>query len=162
MIMISPNIRLYLPDVIKCGNTKEVLDYLADISNTITNAKLFFWWHEPDLKQKQVKEFIDEWEARKHSNFKTIFRPYYFDNQNDFIWYDVISKAMLESLTPRATGIKNQYVRFSWRYSDPSSILEGLKEFKVIYDFITNEKPTKRQKRNDGEDSNHRVSELHK
>ena len=162
MVIINPNIRLYLPDVLSCENKEEVLEYLTQISNTIRSAKLFFWYHEPDLTQKQVKEFIEDWESRKHSNFKTIVRPYYFDNQNDFIWYDLISHKMINSLTPRATGIKNEYVRFTWRYGEPNSILKGLKEFKVIYDFVSSEKPTKRQKRNDGEDSNHRVSELHK
>ena len=69
---------------------------------------------------------------------------------------------MVDSLTPNATGIKNQYTRFSWRYVEPKDIIKGLEEFKVIYEFVTNDKQIKKQKRNDGEDSNHRKSELHK
>jgi len=160
--MINPNIRLYLPDVINGGYTEQIIKMLTDISNDVRSARLYFWYHEPDLKAKQVKDFLDSWESEEHTNFKTIIRPYYFDTQNDFIWYDVMSYKMVDSLTPDATGIKNQYTRFSWRYVEPKDIIEGLEEFKVIYEFVTNDKPIKKQKRNDGEDSNHRKSELHK
>jgi len=159
--MINPNIRLYLPDVINGGYTEEIIEMLTDISNDVRSARLYFWYHEPDLKPNEVKKFVDNWESLNHKNWKTIIRPYYFDTQNDFIWYDVISHKMLNSLTPNASGIKNMYTRFSWRYSEPNDIVKGLKEFKVIYEFVSNDKPIKKQKRNDGEDSNHRKSELH-
>ena len=160
--MINPNIRLYLPDVINGGYTEKIIEMLTDISNDVRSARLYFWYHEPDLSKKEVKDFLDIWESKKHTNFKTIIRPYYFDTQNDFIWYDVMSYKMVASLAPTATGIKNQYTRFSWRYVEPKDIIEGLEEFKVIYEFVTNDKPIKKQKRNAGEDSNHRKSELHK
>ena len=159
--MITPNIRLYLPDIIN-GDTQQILDKLVEVTDGVGSAKLYFWYHEPDLKANEVKKFVDMWESQNHKNWKTIIRPYYFDTQNDFIWYDVISHKMLNSLTPNASGIKNMYTRFSWRYGEPNGIVKGLEEFKVIYKFVSNDKPIKKQKRNDGEDSNHRQSELHK
>ena len=48
---------------------------------------------------------------------------------------------MLNSLTPNASGIKNMYTRFSWRYGEPNGIVKGLEEFKVIYEFVSNDKP---------------------
>ena len=92
--MINPNIRLYLPDVIHSDNTEEILDMLTEISNKVRSAKLYFWYHEPDLKAKELKDFVDTWESKRHTNFKTIIRPYYFDTQNDFIWYDLMSYKM--------------------------------------------------------------------
>ena len=64
----------------------------------------------------------------------------------NIIWYDVISHKMLNSLTPNASGIKNMYTRFSWRYGEPNGIIKGLEEFKVIYEFVSNDKPIKKQK----------------
>jgi len=157
--MSNPNIRLYLPDVIHSDNTEEILDMLTEISNKVRSAKLYFWYDEPDLKPKELKDFVNTWESKGHTNFKTIIRPYYFDTQNDFIWYDLMSYKMRESLTPNAHGITNMYTRFSWRYVNPNDILEGLQEFINIYKFVIDEKPNKKQqKRNDGKDSNHRVA----
>ena len=49
------------------------------------------------------------------------------------------------------------YWRYQWRYTKRSDIFKGLKEAKSIWDFINREQlPTKKQKRNDGEDSDYR------
>ena len=75
--------------------------------------------------------------------------PEFFDRQRDFIWYDII---------PREVSDNNhiQYSRFSYIYSNPNCILDGLEEFRKMYEFTVREKPNRKQKRNDYEDSNHR------
>ena len=49
------------------------------------------------------------------------------------------------------------YWRYQWRYGTREGILKGLEEAKSIWDFINREQlPIKKQKRNDGEDSDYR------
>ena len=100
------------------------------------------------MTQKQIKDFVDLWGEFKHQNFKTHIQSTFTDLQRDFIWYDFM---------PHKKRKDRNYFRFSWDYSLPESIDKGLIEFKNTYDFVTDsQQPQKKQKRNDGEDSNHR------
>ena len=77
---------------------------------------------------------------------KTIIRTKFFDNSNEFIWWDI-----------RPIGVTASYVRFSYQYTKPEQILTGLDKLLTVYKFVTNQQE-KKQKRNDDEGSNYRVS----
>tara|TARA_Y100000389_G_scaffold188142_1_gene210352 strand:+ start:519 stop:953 length:435 start_codon:yes stop_codon:yes gene_type:complete len=144
--MITPTIRFYLPDVLEYGDYKN----MSDILNHTHCHRVFFWYEKNDLTQKQIKNFVDTWGEFKHQNFKTHIQAMFTDLQRDFIWYDFMPHRKLKE-NPA------QYYRFRWEYGLPESIEKGLTEFKSTYDFVTeSQNPQKKQKRNDGENSNHR------
>ncbi len=147
--MIRQTYKFYLPDIIK-------LDKIEDISqklNVMNPSKIYFWYNEGDLSQKEVKKFTDDWQSTEHSNFSTTIRPYFFDNSRDFTTWDFIPKSLLHLYE----GNMVSYWRYQWRYGTREGILKGLKEAKSIWDFINREQlPVKKQKRNDGEDSDYR------
>ena len=144
--MITPTVRFYLPDVLEYGNINKI----SEILNHTHSHRVFFWYEKNELNQKQLKEFVDEWESVKHQNYKTHIQPQYYDLQRDFIWYDFMPISKLSDYSP-------QYFRFCWQYNLPNAIEKGLIEFKNTYDFVTDSQhPQKKQKRNDGEDSNYR------
>ena len=116
-------------------------------------SKIYFWYNEGDLSQKEVKKFTDDWQSTEHSNFSTTIRPYFFDNSRDFTTWDFIPKSLLHLYE----GNMVSYWRYQWRYGTREGILKGLEEAKSIWDFINREQlPVKKQKRNDGEDSDYR------
>ena len=151
-IVLNVSIRMYLQDVV--GSTDDVVEKLTEVSNNISGGKLYFWYEEGD--KVNIKDFITKWESKKHNNMKTIIRPHYFDNQNDFIWYDIMPKKLFKKLPLSNQGFRNYYTRFTYQYVDEQGMIRGLKEFQKTYDFVTNDKPVRKQKRNDGEDSNNR------
>jgi len=143
-MIINPTVRFYLPDVLEYGDYEN----MSEILNHTHCHRVFFWYDKNDLTQKQIKDFVDLWGEFKHQNFKTHIQSTFTDLQRDFIWYDFM---------PHKQKKDRNYFRFSWDYSLPESIGKGLTEFKNTYDFVTDaQQPQKKQKRNDGEDSNHR------
>jgi len=148
--MISPTLRVYLPDFVGTDKEDEVIDKISEYGNEINNMTLFFWF---DQKRDKVdmSKFVKKWDRIPHHNFKTIIRPEYFDQFRDFIWYDIIPKDF-------AIANSTNYTRFAYRYTNGvDGILQGLDSFKSTWDFTISEKPPKRkQKRNDYEDSNRR------
>ena len=143
-MIINPTVRFYLPDVLEYGDYEN----MSEILNHTHCHRVFFWYEKNDLTQKQIKDFVDLWGEFKHQNFKTHIQSTFTDLQRDFIWYDFM---------PHKQKKDRNYFRFSWDYSLPESIGKGLTEFKNTYDFVTDaQQPQKKQKRNDGEDSNHR------
>jgi len=146
--MITPTLRLYLPDFAGTEKEDEVIEKLSKYGNAVPNTKLYFWF-DKKTDNVDVQSFIKKWDRIPHHNFKTIIRPEFFDKPLDFIWYDIIPKRFSPGL---------QYTRFSYRYVDGvEGVLAGLDNFKSTWDFISADKPQKRkQKRNDYEDSNSR------
>ena len=144
--MITPTVRFYLPDVLEYGDVNNI----SEILNHTHSHRVFFWYDKDELKQKEIKDFVDLWESVKHQNYKTHIQPFYSDLQRDFIWYDFMPHKKLKQYPA-------QYYRFRWEYGLPKSIEKGLVEFKNTYDFVTDsQQPPKKQKRTDGEDSNYR------
>lgn len=144
--------RFYLPDLI--GK----LDLLEDINNTLKPMhvkSIYFWYEKKELDSRDVVMFSDMWDGLPHSNYKSIVRPTFFDLQRDFIWYDVIPKHKYVEYGPN-------YYRFATHYVNDEGISSGIKRCREIWDFIQTDKPVKKQKRNDDENSNYRVKELHK
>ena len=80
-------------------------------------------------------------------SYKTIIRTKFFDNSNEFIWWDIRP----------FNGKSPHYVRFSYQYTKPEQIIDGLDKLLTVYKFVTNQQE-KKQKRNDDEGSNYRVS----
>ena len=151
--MIVPVLRLKLSDFLGTDYETEVLDRLREINNLdfMPPFEIYLWYDRDNDKVdlNRLKDFIVDWESKGDFRSKTFIIPEFFDRPRDFIWYDII---------PREVHDNNyiQYSRFSYIYSHPSSILNGLEEFAKMYEFTVREKPVRKQKRNDYEDSNHR------
>ena len=76
-------------------------------------------------------------------SFRTIIKQSHKLHIKDFIFFDIIP-----------THISNSKIskRFSYSYINSDNILGGLQEFYNVTKFITSDKPSKKQKRNDYED----------
>ena len=146
--MIETTIKFYLPDVIKLDKYKEMTECL----NSIHSTKIYFWYNENDLKKSDVDKFLKEWQSIEHTGLKTIIRPYSFDLHRDFVKWDFIPNDQKE----KYNGKLDCCWRYQWGYNSPEAILDGLQEAKVMWEFVNKEDLPKKQKRNDGEDSNHR------
>ena len=147
--MIRQSYKFYLPDIIELNQYAEFSKKLNEMNPT----RIYFWYNEGELSSKEVKQFTDEWQELEHSNFSTKIRPYFFDTSKDFVNWDFIPYDLLHLYKGRIMS----YWRYQWRYSKPESILDGISEAKSIWDFINREQlPVKKQKRNDGEDSDYR------
>ena len=146
--MIETTIKFYLPDVIKLDKYKEMTECL----NSIHSTKIYFWYNENDLNKSDVDKFLKEWQSIEHTGLKTIIRPYFFDLHRDFVKWDFIPNDQKE----KYNGKLDCCWRYQWGYNSPEAILDGLQEAKVMWEFVNKEDLPKKQKRNDGEDSNHR------
>ena len=147
--MIRQSYKFYLPDIIGLNNYKVFSRKLNEMNPT----RIYFWYNEDELSSKEVKQFTDEWQKLEHSNFSTKIRPYFFDSSKDFVTWDFVPYDLLHLYR----GKMMCYWRYQWRYSEPKSIIDGLDEAKKVWSFINREQlPTKKQKRNDGEDSDYR------
>ena len=151
--MITPVLRLKLSDFLGTEYEQEVLNKLQEINNLdfFTAFPVYLWYDRDNdrVDLSRLKDFIVEWESKGDFKSKTIIVPEFFDRFRDFIWYDIIPKEVYDKH-------HRQYSRFSYIYSNPSCILDGLEEFRKMYEFTIREKPIRKQKRNDYEDSNHR------
>ena len=149
--MINSTLRVYMPDFIYTEQEDDVINKLTEVGNIANNLKVYLWYEESN--KINPKDFIQKWDRLPHNNFRTIIRPTFFDLQRDFIWYDIIPRRIYDTKSI-------QYSRFSWIYGGgPDGVLAGLDEFRRTYEFVTadKEKPVKKkQKRNDGEDSDYR------
>tara|TARA_A100001201_G_scaffold32000_2_gene34471 strand:- start:1561 stop:1977 length:417 start_codon:yes stop_codon:yes gene_type:complete len=137
-----------MPDFVGTEKEDDVISELTKACNAVPNLKLYLWYDEND--KVDTKDFISKWDRIPHHNFKTIIRPQFFDMQRDFIWYDIIPKKFSKQVN---------YWRFAFQYNTGvDGILKGIRNFKDTYDFVSmdKEKPVRKQKRNDGEDSNYR------
>ena len=149
--MINSTLRVYMPDFIYTEQEDDVISKLTEVGNIANNLKVYLWYEESN--KINPKDFIQKWDRLPHNNFRTIIRPTFFDLQRDFIWYDIIPRRIYDTKSI-------QYSRFSWIYGGgPDGVLAGLDEVRRTYEFVTadKEKPVKKkQKRNDGEDSDYR------
>ena len=129
------------------GRLEQLDNLLATISNEYVDLNV-------------LKDFILYWKSTGEYGTKLSLHPEPFDDGNHFIWYDIRPNDLSDSLIKKLKIPFMQYYRFAYIYSDPKTgILNGLKDFKEKYLFVTqNEQttPKRKQKRNDDEDSNHR------
>ncbi len=143
MINGVTSLRLYLPDVIDAEDA--VFEKLSEISKQINAGRIYFWT-DVEIEAKVLKSFVERYESYEHTNLKSVIRNKFFDTLSEFIWFDIYP---LHLPTPT-------YYRFAYRYLMNDAILDGLNKFQEIYQFVSTDKPIKKQKRNDGEDSNYR------
>tara|TARA_R110002020_G_scaffold56129_1_gene155540 strand:+ start:1157 stop:1612 length:456 start_codon:yes stop_codon:yes gene_type:complete len=151
--MIEPVLRLKLSDILGTKYEKDILDKLHHINNLgYFPAFPVYLWYDRDndrVDLSRLKDFIVKWEETGEFRSKTIIVPEFFDRFRDFVWYDIIPRETFDSH-------HIQYSRFSYIYSNSDDILNGLDEFIETYKFTIREKPIRKQKRNDYEDSNRR------
>ena len=153
MVQLNITARFYLPDLI---GEKDLIEEINNTLKPMHIKSIYFWYEKKELDSRDVVEFSEIWDGLPHSNYKSIVRPTFFDLQRDFIWYDVIPKHKYDEYGPN-------YYRFATHYVDNGGISRGVKRCREIWDFIqTTDKPVKKQKRNDDENSNYRVKGLHK
>jgi len=146
---ITPTLRVYLTDFIDTDYELRVINSLTRCGNIVSNMKVFIWYDE-ELDKVNPTKFIGQWEKSKHTNFKTIIRPHLTDDFSEFIWYDILPHKIYTTVKPR-------HSRFTYVYSNGGEgILQGLKEFNSIYNFVSMDKPIRTQKRNDYESSTNR------
>ena len=113
--MITPTLRVYLPDFVGTEQEDEVIEKITSYGNAVPNTKLYFWF-DGKKDSVDVQKFIKKWDRLPHNNFKTIIRTEFFDRPLDFIWYDIM---------PRGNR-SCQYSRFSWMYSSGvDGVLKG-------------------------------------
>tara|TARA_B100000073_G_scaffold345150_1_gene353516 strand:- start:1066 stop:1473 length:408 start_codon:yes stop_codon:yes gene_type:complete len=133
--MHSITARLKLTEFIDTEIEDWVINKINEIYK-IHQFKLHLWYDEGELKPKQLKTFVEKYEKELH--FKTTITPTSELKGNDTIWFDII---------PDNTNIEN-LSRFTFR----GDIVSGLKQFKSTLEFCKkpkNEKPIRKQKRND-------------
>ena len=136
------NVRIKLNDFI--GNGEEiVVEKLKQAWNQNKQFSVHFWYEQDSLKPKQIKDFISEYESEL--KFKTTITNGEIVKRGDFIWFNI--------------GDRLSTSRFNFDGSGLEGIMQGLKYFSDIIDFMFTTKPAKqmsKQKRNDNESSDSR------
>ena len=164
--MVEPSLRIKITDFLATDFEQEVFQELMRIKQSSemqgVNFPLYFWYDREyeTVDLNILKDFIIYWKSTGEYGTKISIHPEPFDSGNHFIWYDIRPKDLNDNLKEKLKIPFMQYYRFAYIYSDPKTgILEGLKDFKEKYLFVTrdDQNTTKRkQKRNDDENSNHR------
>jgi hypothetical protein len=149
--MMKVNVRMNLSHILNKPYEKDIIDKLSEINNNSITFYLRFWYKDGDISPKELKEFLLKYESSLH--FKTNIKVGGELSPNDFVWYDIIDGN---------NANKTNRVRFQYIYNSEEQILKGLDEFYKCAKFCTSEKPPKRQKRNDYENSDSRKQTIHK
>ena len=136
------SLRLKLSDFINTDMEDAVMNRINHIHSELhVTVLLYLWFGEDEISGTDLKDFLMKWEDKL--SFKTIVKQSHTLHIKDFIFFDIIPTNISN------TGISK---RFSYSYITSDKILSGLQEFYNVTKFITSDKPTKRQKRNDYED----------
>jgi|TARA_B100001778_G_scaffold60308_1_gene46926 hypothetical protein len=139
MMQRTMRVRIKLSDFIDTKYEDEILEL---ISNVHTDLKSFIllhlWYNEGD--DIKLKDFLIRWEDKLH--FKTIVKEGTDVTSDEFIFFDILPEEEQQA----------EWSRFTYQYKDKKNIVSGLKELYNCVKFITSDKPTKKQKRNDYED----------
>ena len=134
-------VRMKLSDFL---NTDKENEIMTMINKTHTELRaiisLYLWYEDDEITPKDLKDFLVRWENKLF--FKTIVKQSSEINIGEFIFYDIVP----------TNANENERYRFKYTYTDKSDILTGLDQLHKCIKFITSDKPSKRQKRNDYED----------
>tara|TARA_R100001244_G_scaffold131239_1_gene104264 strand:+ start:803 stop:1267 length:465 start_codon:yes stop_codon:yes gene_type:complete len=150
---VNSTIRVKLSDFLGKPYEDEVYEKLSNLGSISFHPFPIYFWYDgekDDVSPKQMRDFIEKWESMASISTKTLIRTKFFDNYNEYIWWDI---------RPHDIN-KPKWVRFSYEYSNPSDIINGLDNLLSFYKFVTNQQE-KKQKRNDDESSNYRIKKLH-
>ena len=136
------SLRLKLSDFINTEFEPTIMEKINRIHNELHIAVLLHLWFDDDeITNETLKDFLMRWEDKL--SFKTIVKQSHKLHTNDFIFFDIIPIQVPDSKISK---------RFSYSYITSDNILGGLQEFYNVTKFITSDKPSKKQKRNDYED----------
>ena len=128
-----------LSDFINTEHEEKIMNKYSEVNNNYHVASMLYLWFEDNDDITTLKEFISRWE--KKLSIQTKIKNNSFVGYNDWLFFDI-----------RPAGLSQNRARFSFTYNKPENIFEGLCELDKILKFITEDKPTKIQKRNDYED----------
>ena len=164
--MITPSLRIKVTDFLATDYEQDVFQELMRIKQLPyfdgAHFPLYFWYDREyeHVDLSVLKDFIMYWKSSGEYGTKLSIHPEPFDDQNHFIWYDIRPRGMDETLKEKLTIPFVQYYRFAYNYTDPKTgILEGLQDFQDKYEFVSRGNSsitTRKQKRNDYEDSDNR------
>ena len=142
-------LRIKLSDFLNDPLGHLVIDKIHEIYK-IQTFKLQLWYDDGEITSKGLKSFIEKYESLLH--YKTTIRPSRNPDRAQFTWYNIIHKDDKIIDFP----LRFQYVYDSgWRLG---GVLDGLEQFRGCLKFVTSpkppkqEKPIRKQKRNDYED----------
>ena len=135
------SVRMKLSDFINTDNEVEIMEIINKTHKDLRAVIFLHLWYENDeINAVHLKDFLIRWEDKLH--FKTVVKEGTNVTSDEFIFFDILPKGEKQA----------DWSRFSYRYENKKSIVNGLKELYNCVKFITSDKPTKRQKRNDYED----------
>ena len=142
-------LRIKLSDFLKDPLEHLVVDKIHEVYKVHT-FKLQLWYDDGEITPAGLKSFIEKYESLLH--YKTTIRPSRDPDRAQFTWYNIIHKDDKIIDFP----LRFQYVYDSgWRLG---GVLDGLEQFRGCLKFVTSpkppkqEKPIRKQKRNDYED----------
>ena len=132
-------VRIKLSDFIDTEYESSVMEMINNIHVDLhAFILLHLWYNEGD--DLKLKDFLMKWEDKLH--FKTVVKEGTNITSDEFIFFDILPKEEKQA----------DWSRFTFQYENKKNIVKGLKELYDCLKFITLDKPTKRQKRNDYED----------
>ena len=132
-------VRLKLSDFIDTEYEDGVMNSISKVHSDLQSLILLHLWYDEGDNIK-LKNFLMKWEDKLH--FKTIVKEGTNVTSDEFIFFDILPIEEKQEV----------WSRFTYQYGDKANIVNGLKELYDCVKFITSDKPTKRQKRNDYED----------
>ncbi len=142
-------LRLKLSDFLNDTLEHLVVEKIHEIYKVHT-FKLQLWYDEGEVAAKDLKSFMEKYESLLH--YKTTIRPNRERDFAQFTWYNIVHKDDHDIKYP----CRFQYEHNSgWK---PGGVLNGLDQFREALKFVTSpkpsrqEKPKRKQKRNDYED----------
>ena len=136
------SLRLKLSDFINTDIEEAVMNKVNGIHSELNVTVLLYLWYDKDeIDNDDLKNFLMRWEEKL--SFRTVVKQSHKLHTKDFIFFDIIPTHISDS---------NISKRFSYNYVTSDKILGGLQEFYNVTKFITSDKPSKKQKRNDYED----------
>jgi len=142
-------LRLKLSDFLNDTLEHLVVEKIHEIYKVHT-FKLQLWYDEGEVKPADLKSFMEKYESLLH--YKTTIRPNRERDFAQFTWYNIVHKDDHDIKYP----CRFQYEHNSgWK---PGGVLSGLDQFREALKFVTSpkpprqEKPKRKQKRNDYED----------
>jgi len=139
MMQRTMRVRLKLSDFIDTEYEDDVMESISKVYSELQSLILLHLWYDEGDNIK-LKNFLMKWEDKLH--FKTIVKEGNNVTSYEFIFFDILPTEEEQA----------NWSRFTYQYKNKKSIVNGLKELYDCVKFITSDKPTKRQKRNDYED----------
>tara|TARA_B100000029_G_scaffold471198_1_gene510663 strand:- start:47 stop:499 length:453 start_codon:yes stop_codon:yes gene_type:complete len=142
-------LRIKLSDFINSPLEELVIEKINE-ANIHHSFKLQLWYNDEDLTPKDLKSFLEKYESLL--KYKTTIKPNNDPNRSEFTWYNIIHKDDFEQEYPYRFQYKHEHEDREF------GVIQGLEQFKQTLKFITSDKPTnqerpkRKQKRNDYED----------